>query len=87
MGKISNEVKKMTQDQILTFEESGEIFFGSHLLTLEDIKVIVFLSMVKMYPVFILIPLTCSVFIQTNLSVKGLCLNIVARGNLSPLIK
>uniref|UniRef100_A0A0D3F1M9 isoleucine--tRNA ligase n=1 Tax=Oryza barthii TaxID=65489 RepID=A0A0D3F1M9_9ORYZ len=39
MGKISNEVKKMTQDQILTFEESGEIFFGSHLLTLEDIKV------------------------------------------------
>lgn len=50
MGKISNEVKKMTQDQILTFEESGEIFFGSHLLTLEDIKVIVFLIMVKMYP-------------------------------------
>uniref|UniRef100_A0A0E0CGT2 CCHC-type domain-containing protein n=1 Tax=Oryza meridionalis TaxID=40149 RepID=A0A0E0CGT2_9ORYZ len=46
MGKISNEVKKMTQDQILTFEESGEIFFGSHLLTLEDIKLIVFLIMV-----------------------------------------
>ncbi|VAI81034.1 unnamed protein product [Triticum turgidum subsp. durum] len=40
MGKVSNEVKKMTQEQILAFEQSGEISFLGHCLTLDDIKVV-----------------------------------------------
>uniref|UniRef100_J3LA99 isoleucine--tRNA ligase n=1 Tax=Oryza brachyantha TaxID=4533 RepID=J3LA99_ORYBR len=40
MGKVSNQVKKMTQDQILAFEGSGEILFSGHHLTLEDIKIV-----------------------------------------------
>ena len=40
MGKVSNEVKKMTQEQILSFEESGEITFFGHCLKQDDIKVI-----------------------------------------------
>lgn len=39
MGKVSNEVKKMTQEQILAFEQSGEISFFGHCLKLDDIKV------------------------------------------------
>lgn len=39
MGKVSNVVKKMTQEQILAFEKSGEISFFGHCLKLEDIKV------------------------------------------------
>ncbi|CAN6194017.1 unnamed protein product [Urochloa humidicola] len=40
MGKVSNEVKKMTQEQILAFEESGEVTFFGHCLKLDDIKVV-----------------------------------------------
>ncbi|XP_006656298.1 isoleucine--tRNA ligase, cytoplasmic-like [Oryza brachyantha] len=40
MGKVSNEVKKMTQEQILAFEQSGEISLFGHCLKLDDIKVI-----------------------------------------------
>ncbi|KAF8658531.1 hypothetical protein HU200_058988 [Digitaria exilis] len=40
MGKVSNEVKKMTQEQILAFEESGEITFFGHCLKQDDIKVV-----------------------------------------------
>ncbi|KAG2607498.1 hypothetical protein PVAP13_4NG249900 [Panicum virgatum] len=40
MGKVSNEVKKMTQEQILSFEESGEITFFGHCLKQDDIKVV-----------------------------------------------
>ncbi|AQK81813.1 Isoleucine--tRNA ligase cytoplasmic [Zea mays] len=39
MGKVSNVVKKMTQEQILDFEKSGEISFFGHCLKLDDIKV------------------------------------------------
>jgi isoleucyl-tRNA synthetase len=39
MGKVSNDVKKMTQEQILAFEQSGEISFFGHCLKLDDIKV------------------------------------------------
>ncbi|GJN13246.1 hypothetical protein PR202_ga31597 [Eleusine coracana subsp. coracana] len=40
MGKVSSEVKKMTQEQILAFEKSGEISFFGHCLKLDDIKVV-----------------------------------------------
>lgn len=40
MGKVSNEVKKMSQEQILAFEQSGEISFHGHCLKLDDIKVV-----------------------------------------------
>jgi hypothetical protein len=40
MGKVSSEVKKMTQEHILAFEESGEVTFFGHCLKLDDIKVI-----------------------------------------------
>jgi isoleucyl-tRNA synthetase len=40
MGKVSSEVKKMSQEQILAFEKSGEISFCGHCLKLDDIKVI-----------------------------------------------
>ncbi|AQK81818.1 Isoleucine--tRNA ligase, cytoplasmic [Zea mays] len=40
MGKVSNVVKKMTQEQILDFEKSGEISFFGHCLKLDDIKVV-----------------------------------------------
>jgi hypothetical protein len=40
MGKVSSEVKKMTQEQILAFERSGDISFFGHCLKLDDIKVI-----------------------------------------------
>ncbi|TVU08293.1 hypothetical protein EJB05_41693 [Eragrostis curvula] len=40
MGKVSNEVKKMTQEQILAFEKSGEVSFFGHCLKLDDIKVV-----------------------------------------------
>ncbi|AQK81832.1 Isoleucine--tRNA ligase cytoplasmic [Zea mays] len=36
MGKVSNVVKKMTQEQILDFEKSGEISFFGHCLKLDD---------------------------------------------------
>ena len=39
MGKVSNVVKKMTQEQILAFEKSGEVSFFGHCLKLDDIKV------------------------------------------------
>jgi len=39
MGKVSNAVKKMTQEEILAFEKSGEISFFGHCLKLDDIKV------------------------------------------------
>jgi hypothetical protein len=47
MGKVSNEVKKMTQEQILSFEQSGEISFLGHCLTLDDIKVILHASSLR----------------------------------------
>ncbi|KAF7061802.1 hypothetical protein CFC21_068468 [Triticum aestivum] len=40
MGKVSSEVKKMTQDQILAFERSGKVSFLGHCLTVDDIKVV-----------------------------------------------
>jgi isoleucyl-tRNA synthetase len=40
MGKVSSEVKKMTQEQILAFERSGDISFFGHCLKLDDIKVV-----------------------------------------------
>uniref|UniRef100_A0ACD5UJZ9 Uncharacterized protein n=1 Tax=Avena sativa TaxID=4498 RepID=A0ACD5UJZ9_AVESA len=40
MGKVSNGVKKMTQEQILAFEQSGEISFFGHCLKIDDIKVV-----------------------------------------------
>ncbi|KAG0535177.1 hypothetical protein BDA96_04G343700 [Sorghum bicolor] len=40
MGKVANVVKKMTQEQILAFEKSGEISFFGHCLKVDDIKVV-----------------------------------------------
>jgi isoleucyl-tRNA synthetase len=40
MGKVSNEVKKMTQEHVLAFEERGEVTFFGHCLKQDDIKVV-----------------------------------------------
>ena len=48
MGKVSNGVKKMTQEQILAFEQSGEISFFGHCLKLDDIKVTLHASSVRL---------------------------------------
>ncbi|XP_020394727.1 isoleucine--tRNA ligase, cytoplasmic isoform X2 [Zea mays] len=49
MGKVSNVVKKMTQEQILDFEKSGEISFFGHCLKLDDIKVLCVCAFILIY--------------------------------------
>lgn len=39
MGIVAKEVKAMTQQDILAFEEAGEVTIASHCLKLSDIKV------------------------------------------------
>uniref|UniRef100_A0A2P2LGE7 Isoleucyl tRNA synthetase n=1 Tax=Rhizophora mucronata TaxID=61149 RepID=A0A2P2LGE7_RHIMU len=40
MGVVTKEVKSMSQEEILAFEQSGEVTIATHLLKLSDIKVI-----------------------------------------------
>lgn len=39
MGLVAKEVKEMSQKDILTFEEAGEVTIANHSLKREDIKV------------------------------------------------
>jgi isoleucyl-tRNA synthetase len=48
MGKVSNGVKKMTQEQVLAFEQTGEISFFGHCLKLDDIKVTLHASSLRL---------------------------------------
>lgn len=42
MGVVAKEVKVMSQENILAFEECGEVTIAGHSLKLSDIKVLIF---------------------------------------------
>lgn len=50
MGMVSKEVKAMSQEDVLSFEKSGEITVGTHCLKLSDIKVSLSLSLESYAP-------------------------------------
>jgi isoleucyl-tRNA synthetase len=41
MGIVAKEVKAMSQEKILAFENSGEVVIANHSLKLSDIKVLI----------------------------------------------
>lgn len=56
MGIVAKEIKAMSQEQILAFENAGEVIIANHCLKLSDIKVLIFVGMI-----------TDSVFIECSL--------------------
>lgn len=41
MGIVAKEIKAMSQEQILAFENAGEVTIANHCLKLSDIKVLI----------------------------------------------